>query len=134
MNLMGGSHVQRLEGAIQASVLRQNVIANNIANADTPHFKRSEVQFESLLRDQLSSNKLRGRRTHEKHMYIGPRSGVPQASLIQDKQSVMGNNKNNVDMEHEMTVQAENQLRYYTYVQQLNHHINMMKTAIDARR
>lgn len=134
MDLLNGVHMSRLEGAIQASVARQNAIANNIANVDTPYFKRSEVQFESLLRDQMEGGTLIGRRTNEKHFYIGPSQSTPPMQVIRDEATVMGNNRNNVDMDREMTMQAENQLRYNTFIQQLNHHINMMRTSMDVRR
>ncbi|MBN3526185.1 flagellar basal body rod protein FlgB [Paenibacillus apiarius] len=134
MNLLNGVHTQRLEGAIQASVARQNATANNIANADTPYFKRSDVQFESLLRDQMSGGSLRGRRTDERHFYIGPVDSTPSPRIVQDQMTIMGNNKNNIDMDREMAAQAENQLRYYTFVKQLNHQINMVRTAMDVRR
>ncbi len=40
---------------MDVSVLRRNVIANNLANADTPNFKRSVVNFESQLKRALAS-------------------------------------------------------------------------------
>ncbi|SYX82794.1 flagellar basal body rod protein FlgB [Paenibacillus alvei] len=134
MDLLNGVHMSRLEGAIQTSVARQNAISNNIANVDTPYFKRSEVQFESLLRDQMEGGTLVGRRTNEKHFYIGSSQSTPSMQVIRDQATVMGNNRNNVDMDREMTMQAENQLRYNTFIQQLNHHINMMRTSMDVRR
>jgi len=134
VDLLNGVHMSRLEGAIQTSVARQNAISNNIANVDTPYFKRSEVQFESLLRDQMEGGSLVGRRTNEKHFYIGPSQSTPSMQVIRDQATVMGNNRNNVDMDREMTMQAENQLRYNTFIQQLNHHINMMRTSMGVRR
>ncbi|WP_195573147.1 flagellar basal body rod protein FlgB [Paenibacillus sp. 1001270B_150601_E10] len=135
MNLLGGVHVKQLEGALQAASTRQNVISNNLANVDTPHYKRSEVQFESLLREQLTGGTLAGKRTNEKHIPIGPnQSAVPEWKTVTDQSTVMGNNGNNVNVDVEMANQAENQLRYYTYIGQINHHINMMRTAIDVRR
>ncbi|WP_028545148.1 flagellar basal body rod protein FlgB [Paenibacillus taiwanensis] len=134
MDLLNGLQFRQLEGAIQAAAARQNATANNIANVDTPYYKRSDVQFESILRDQMSGGSLTGRRTNEKHFYIGPSQGVPEFKTVKDESTVMGNNANNVDMDREMALQAENQLRYFTYVQQVNHHINMMRTGMDVRR
>ena len=39
-----------LEKGLDTESLRRKVIANNIANVDVPHFKRSEVNFESELK------------------------------------------------------------------------------------
>ncbi|UHA73942.1 flagellar basal body rod protein FlgB [Paenibacillus sp. 481] len=134
MNLLSGVHFNRLEGAVQASVARQNTIANNIANVDTPYFKRSDVEFEHILRQQMTGGTLQGTRTDERHFYIGANPMTPSSRIVRDETEAMNNNKNNVDMDREMSMQAENQLRYYTFVQQVNHHINMMKTSMDVRR
>ncbi|GAC43121.1 flagellar basal body rod protein FlgB [Paenibacillus popilliae] len=134
MNLLSGVHMQRLEGAMQASTARQNAINANVANVDTPYYKRSEVQFESLLRDQMTGGTLVGHRTDSRHFYIGPSNGVPAPQVVQDENTVMGNNLNNVDIDREMALQAENQLKYYTLIQQLNHNINMLRTGMDVRR
>jgi flagellar basal-body rod protein FlgB len=42
-----------LEAGLKAASVKQSVIANNIANADTPGFKRSDVRFGSLLAKAL---------------------------------------------------------------------------------
>lgn len=134
MNLLSGTSFKQLESALQASTARHQVISNNLANIETPYFKRSDVEFESLLQEQFNETTLSGKRTDPKHFYIGPSNNVPDYRVIQDETTVMTNDANNVDLEVEAAKQAENQLRYYTYVQQINHHINMVRTAIDERR
>ncbi|MGG4146145.1 flagellar basal body rod protein FlgB [Paenibacillus algorifonticola] len=134
MNLLSGSSFQRLEGAVHAAEMRQNVISNNIANVDTPHFKRSEVEFEQLLEQQMgnSSPKLKGKLTNARHIPIGgPVNPTPQ--VISDKDTAMNNNENNVDIDREMSLLAKNQLSYNAYLQQVNHEIKMMRTAIEGR-
>ncbi|MEW4369230.1 flagellar basal body rod protein FlgB [Paenibacillus kandeliae] len=133
MNLLNDASFRRLEGAISAASLRQQVITNNIANADTPYFKRSEVSFENVLQDQMdgSQSSIRGITTNPRHFQIGSTAGsVPQATVVTDSGTVMNNNLNNVDMDVEMSDLAENQLRYNTYIEQVNHQIKMMRTAI----
>nr|WP_206110161.1 flagellar basal body rod protein FlgB [Paenibacillus aquistagni] len=132
--MLGGVHFKQLEGALQAASARQNVISNNLANVDTPHFKRSEVQFESLLREQLTGGTLTGRLTNAKHIPIGPSQSVPKWQAVTDQSTVVGNNGNNVSIDVEMANEAENQLKYYTYIRQINHDINMKRTAMDVRR
>ncbi|MDR2783091.1 MAG: flagellar basal body rod protein FlgB, partial [Treponema sp.] len=44
---------------MDVSIIRRNVIANNIANAQVPNFKRSEVNFESELKRALDSERQR---------------------------------------------------------------------------
>ena len=130
---VNGSHFRLLERTLDAASLRQSVIANNIANADTPHFKRSEVLFESLLQEQWKGRSIVGRRTDPRHIFIG-RSSREMKPLIEiDQNSVMNNNLNNVDIDAEMSAMAKNQLRYYAVAQQVSHEIKLVKTALEAR-
>ncbi|MNI35148.1 Flagellar basal body rod protein FlgB [compost metagenome] len=132
MQLLNGTGFNRLETALQAANLRQGVLANNIANVDTPYFKRSSVSFESLLQSEMDGKPtLRGRRTDTRHFVIGPSSGVPEAVINTDQSTAMNNNLNNVDIDSEMTRLAENQLRYNSYIEQINYQIKMKRTAVE---
>ncbi|USB32103.1 flagellar basal body rod protein FlgB [Paenibacillus sp. YPG26] len=135
MQLLNGVGFDRLEGALKAANTRQSVIANNIANVDTPYYKKSEVSFESLLQSQVNEGRivLRGRQTDPKHMAIGPANNVPDTLITTDQSTSMNNNMNNVDIDSEMSSLAENQLRYNAYIEQLNSRIRMMRTAVEGR-
>ncbi|WP_138493984.1 flagellar basal body rod protein FlgB [Paenibacillus pinistramenti] len=132
MQLLSGTSFDRLQSAVQAADLRQNVIANNIANVDTPNFKRSDVSFESLLQNEMNGGvkELSGLRTDARHFVIGSSSNVPSAKVTTDSSTTMNNNLNNVDIDREMSLLAENQLRYNSYIEQLNYQIKMMRTAV----
>jgi hypothetical protein len=52
-----GRQIDILQRTMDASLLRQNVIANNIANVNTPNFKRGQVNFESRLAHALASER-----------------------------------------------------------------------------
>lgn len=136
MNLLNGSSFQRMEAAVYAAEMRQRVINNNVANVETPHFKRSEVVFEQLLEQAIGTGftKLSGIRTDPRHLPIGSSaSKLPEAQVITDTGTTMGNNQNNVDLEREMSLLAKNQLSYNFYIQQINHDLKMMRTAIEGR-
>lgn len=49
-------YINVLNKAADASWLREQTIANNLANADTPGYKRMDVDFESVLRNELGSS------------------------------------------------------------------------------
>jgi len=51
----GNSIVSILEAGLRANAVRGRVTANNVANVDTPGFKRSAVRFEEVLADRLKS-------------------------------------------------------------------------------
>ncbi|MGM1045294.1 flagellar basal-body rod protein FlgB [Paenibacillus uliginis N3/975] len=135
MNLLSNSSFQRLQSGLDAANLRNQVLANNIANVDTPYFKRSDVAFESLLQKEMNGVKstLSGKRTDPKHFIIGPSSQIPEISVKTDDSSAMNNNGNNVDVEREMSLLAENQLRYNSYIQSVNEQIRIMRTVIEGR-
>jgi len=136
MDLLGDASFQRLEAALQASSLRQQVLANNVANVDTPYFKRSDVAFEELLSQAMGqggTQDLAGRRTDPRHIPIGNEGPVPAPQVVTDSSTAINNNRNNVDIDKEMALMAENQLRYNLFVQQVNEHIRLLKIGINGR-
>ncbi len=139
MNLLGGASFQRIESAISAASLRQSVLANNIANVDTPYYKRSDVAFEELLAQamggQSNTQTLPGRVTNARHLPINGSSmnSMPIPQVISENSTSINNNRNNVDIDKEMALMAENQLRYNLLVQQINHEVKMLRTGIEGR-
>lgn len=137
MNLLNGAAFKRMEAAVYASEMRQRVISNNVANAETPHFKRSEVLFEQLLEQSMGSNgeqQLSGRKSDSRHIAVGSgASRLPSAQVVTDETTTMNNNKNNVDIDREMSLLAKNQLSYNLYIKQITHDFKMMRTAIEGR-
>ena len=90
-----------LEQAMQGSLLRQQVLANNIANANTPGFKRSDVDFQSALAQAFSGPPTTGQLDQ-------PSTFSPQA----DSTGAMRADGNNVDIDTEMADLTENTLDY----------------------
>lgn len=112
-----GKTVDILHRSMDVSMLRQDVIANNIANADTPNFKRTVVNFESALKSALDSEQPRGfraRLTRENHIPfqrpIDYRTVQPRRML--DYLTTSDNNGNNVDIEVESMSALNNQMAY----------------------
>lgn len=136
MDLLSGASFQRLEGAIKAASLRQQVLANNVANVDTPNFKRSDVVFEDLLAQAMSldggpSPGFAGIGSDDRHIPVGGTSSpVPSARIVTEESTRINNSRNNVDIDKEMALLAENQLRYNLYAQQINHEIKMLRIGI----
>lgn len=110
--------VDILHRAMDASVVRRDVIANNMANSDVPNFKRSVVNFESELKRALDSGTERPALelalTDEKHIpnwrERDYRSVEPRRVL--DYVTTAKNNGNNVDPEEELMLSMENQMMY----------------------
>ncbi|MDR2482100.1 MAG: flagellar basal body rod protein FlgB [Treponema sp.] len=110
--------VDLLHRAMDANMVRRDVIANNLANSQVPNFKRSEVAFESELKRALETEKQRPvlelTLTDSKHIpnwrERDYREVLPRRVL--DYASTSRNNGNNVDPEQEIMLGLENQMMY----------------------
>ncbi|MEW5813887.1 MAG: flagellar basal body rod protein FlgB [Spirochaetota bacterium] len=112
-----GKTIDLLHRSMDVAMLRRDVISNNIANTDTPNFKRSTVNFESELKRALESEKVKAMPafvTDPRHMpffrAVDYRTVKPRVLL--DYLTTAKNNGNNVDIEEEMMNSLENQLNY----------------------
>lgn len=124
---------------LDSSALRQKVIANNIANVNTPGFKRSDVSFE----DQLSEAISRERKpslatTSSKHISGSPNlADVARSAprLIQDQSTSTRMDENNVDVDREMVGLAKNQMKFESFTRILNARYRSLRSVInDGRR
>ena len=128
---LGIENIDLLQKGLYAATVRNNVIANNIANVDTPNFKRSEVKFEDILKDAINGTKLRVYVTNPKHIPIGPPAiDSIQPEIIQVNDTSMRLDGNNVDIDAEMANLAKNQLYYYALVQRVSGELNSIMTAV----
>ncbi|HOJ49396.1 MAG TPA: flagellar basal body rod protein FlgB [Spirochaetota bacterium] len=107
-----------LEMTLNASVLRWNVLSNNIANATTPNFKRSDVTFSSELKRALDSNSspypFEAARTNSKHIPFFEKIDYTSVKpkIYTEFYTSTQNNGNNVDMEYEMGEASKTLLLY----------------------
>jgi flagellar basal-body rod protein FlgB len=104
---------QAVKKSLDAQMLRTHAIANNIANVNTPGFKRTEVKFEDELRRAMSSSKLKGASTNENHMKIG-KGNVSKVNpeAYKPNDPTLPSGVNNVDIDSEMAKLAEAQIMY----------------------
>ncbi len=138
MELLQTSTIQVLSSALNASTLRSRVILNNVANIDTPGYKSKEVVFEETLQRAINekATDFIGKRTHPLHIPIGkdPLSPNVLPSVIENNNTWIQNNGNNVDVEYEMTKLAENTLWYNALVQQTSGHFAKLREVIKEGR
>lgn len=112
-----GKTLDILQRTMDVNLLRQDVIANNIANSDTPNFKRSMVNFETSLRTALESETARpfpAALTNERHMpfYRPMDYATVRPRRVLDYLTTSKNNGNNVDIEEESMNYLSSQLAY----------------------
>lgn len=120
-----------LERAMDASLVRRSVIADNIANVDTQYFKRSEVTFESQLKRALDSEErdlLPARLTSKRHIPFRDPIDVHsvRARIQTEHESNYRNDKNNVDIEKEIIDATKNMLLYNAYAQRIGSGFRMI--------
>ena len=110
-----------LKKMLDVCTLRHRVIANNIANVDTPGFKSRRVVFEEklkgLLKEEFNKKELQE---------INPDIYVDYTRSLRE-------DLNNVDIEKEMVRLSINTLRYSLYAQLLSEKLERIKAAIKGR-
>ncbi len=110
-----------LESAMQASEYKNQVILNNMANADTPGFKGRNVEFESILDSAIESSKLTGR--------LDMSSVLPRLKAQHENFKVRLD-ENNVDIEIEMVKFYKNSAKYDVITGSVLNNSNRMNTVL----
>ncbi|MGE4484085.1 MAG: flagellar basal body rod protein FlgB [Oscillospiraceae bacterium] len=128
------STVNGLGKGVDATWLRNEVITNNIANADTPGFKVSEVKFEDVMAQAVSSGGFELKTTRQEHVN-GIRNAVGNVEPVvtTDENTSYRSDENNVDAEAQMTALAQNSLEYYTLVNKINSEFEKLNMAISGQ-
>jgi flagellar basal-body rod protein FlgB len=122
-----------LQHALDAANLRQRVYANNIANIDTPGYKREDVQFESVLSRYLAEavDQPLSSPSGTADLAWQRAAAVEPAVVVDPAGTQIENNGNNVDVDAEMARLAENQIRYNALIQEVQTRLSRWRTAIN---
>ncbi|MEN6348093.1 MAG: flagellar basal body rod protein FlgB [Syntrophomonas sp.] len=128
-----------LNKAMDASVLRNDVFANNIANAETPKFKRSEVIFEENIKKAMEKPEPHGRLsvTNSRHIQIEEENPVKledfQPELRELKDLSYRNDENNVDIDVETAKMIKNKINYDALGESMSNELSLLRMAITGR-
>lgn len=122
--------------ALDVAWARNSEIANNIANVDTPGYKRKDVVFEEYLKEAIEAKRIRGYRTNARHIPIGASSPKDvKIRVVQDNSTLsMRLDGNNVDIDTEAALAAENSIYYNTIAQKLSGDFRKLRTVINEGR
>lgn len=112
--------VDLLEAGIKAESLRQKAITNNVANIETPGYRRIDVKFEELLAKALDSPGAIDISEIETQIY-------------QPKQTPVKSNGNDVNLEAEVGEMVKNTLRHKTYTLLLSKKYKQMELAMNVK-
>ena len=114
------SIVDLINAGIKAETLRQKAIANNVANLETPGYRRVDVKFEELLARCLRS-------PEEFDL------SEVEAQIYRPKQTPVKSNGNDVNLEVEIGQMIKNTLRHKTYIRLLSKKYNQIELAIGVK-
>jgi flagellar basal-body rod protein FlgB len=103
-----------LESAMRGAWMRQTLLTNNVANADTPGYRREDVNFQDSLRTALANEESPAQVQFQPQ--VQPRSAGP------------GGNAVNIDQEAALL--AENGLDYQAMVQVVGTRNNIVRSAM----
>lgn len=122
------NYINVLDKAADASWKRNEVITNNIANVDTPGYKRKDVQFEAYLTSALLGDNSLDNRVDDVDL------DTLDASVYTDNASLSYRlDGNNVDIDTESANLAENQIRYYTLLDSMTQEFSRLKSVLTTR-
>ncbi len=109
-----------LEAGIKAEGLRQKTIASNVANLETPGYRRFDVKFKELLAQAMDS---KGNVDLSK----------VEAEVFQPQNTSVQSNGNDVSLEVEIGDMVKNTLRHKTYIRLLQKKYQQMELAMSVR-
>lgn len=115
--------------ALDASYLRETVIANNIANVDTPTYKRQDVEFQSVLENAIDSTKYKNL-TEAVHGVNTNLDGLDAIQYTDANNYSYRIDKNNVDIDTENVELASEQLRYQALSNSVTQDFNNFRAVI----
>ncbi len=113
---------------------RQQVLASNIANADTPHYQARDIDFKSALQGALNgrAGQVELARTASGHLPAAGATGVGAPLLYRGEiqSSVDGNT---VNLDAERAAFAENAVQYEASLTFINHMLRQIQSAMQER-
>ena len=121
------SYINVLSKAADASWTRESLLANNIANVDTPGYKRQDIDFQSVLKKEISNYK-----------YMNLDQKMNALDLSKLKASVYTDNENysyrldgnNVDIDTEQVELASEQIKYQALTQSITSEFQRLQSVM----
>jgi len=113
--------IELLEAGLRAESLRQKTIANNVANLETPGYRRVDVKFEELLAKALDSSGKSGD------------AAEIEPQIYQPKQTAVKPNGNDVNFETEVGEMVKNTIRHKAYIRLLGKKFKQIELAMDIK-
>jgi flagellar basal-body rod protein FlgB len=129
MNSGAFGYVDVLKTAADASWLREEVLTNNIANVDTPNYKRQDVEFTTYLKSALEQagtpTSTLTQKVNEANL-----SGITTRTYTENTTLSYRMDGNNVDLSTENAELAAEQINYNALIDSMNNEFTRMKAVL----
>lgn len=125
-------NIAPLSHALDYHVERHNLIASNVANADTPGYRPREMTFEAALGE--FGGQMTMEQTNEGHLGVASGDAHDGFTVYEETWATPGSDGNYVRLEHEMSRMQANGVRYRATTQMVSQHLGMLRYAIAGRR
>lgn len=129
MNSGAFGYVDVLKTAADASWLREEVLTNNIANVDTPNYKRQDVEFTTYLKSALEQagtpSSTLTQKVNEANL-----SGITTRTYTENTTLSYRMDGNNVDLSTENAELAAEQINYNALIDSMNNEFTRMKAVL----
>jgi flagellar basal-body rod protein FlgB len=125
-----------LESSLQYRAIRQDLIAGNIANADTPYYKSRDIDFEDMLSKKAAQEfnkndkKLALARTTENMMSGIDEENSDEPTIFFRDGHLARNDGNTVDLDVESTELSKNSMMYNASIEALKKQASIFKAVI----
>ena len=122
-------YINVLDKAADASWLRETAITNNLANIDTPGYKRLDVDFQSVLKRELGMSKYTSLDKKVRGLN-GDLTGLNVSTYTDSANYSYRLDGNNVDVDTENVELASEQIRYQALTSSITSQVSCMKAAM----
>ena len=123
------NYINILDKTADAANMRNELISNNIANVDTPNYKRKDLDFETVLQAELAG----GRTLNQSVNMANKDLSVLDPQVFTDNSNLSYRlDGNNVDISTEEAYLAENTIRYQLLIDQMNQEFSRYQTVLSS--
>ena len=122
-------YINVLKSAADASWLREEVLTNNIANVDTPNYKRQDVEFTTYLKSALEQAGTPASTLTQK-VNEANLSGITTRTYTENTTLSYRMDGNNVDLSTENAELAAEQINYNALIDSMNNEFTRMKAVL----
>ncbi len=130
LDLFQNQTISAMEAYMTRLSQRQQIVASNLANIDTPGFKTKDVSFHATMHELLSQDAVNLQSTRPEHN-TGTIQVFPQAQVFEVQGLTSGEDQNNVDLDKEMLKLSQTSFAYSLITQMIRGKFGMIATSIN---